>query len=145
MFQKLSDVVGSVWKKIKGFFSSDEEKNISINENIANPDALTDEQLKEIEKDPKRIFTGNSLIKTKPPAQMLKKMSDDTKTKAHANAKEIQTVGTTEKTIIKQSSPKITIEVKGDIYGYDDFKEKVMGAFAELVKYDLPKCNIRRG
>ncbi len=135
MFQKLSDVVGSVWKKIKGFFSSDEEKNISINENIANPDALTNEQLKEIEKDPKR-YLRKLTNQNQTPAQMLKEMSDDTKTKATQTQRNSK-VGTTEKTIIKQSSPKITIEVKGDIYGYDDFKEKVMGAFAELVKYDL--------
>ena len=102
---------------------------------FANPDALTDEQLKEIEKDPKG-YLRKLTNQNQTPAQMLKKMSDDTKTKATQTQRNSK-VGTTEKTIIKQSSPKITIEVKGDIYGYDDFKEKVMGAFAELVKYDL--------
>lgn len=135
MFQKLSDIIGKTWQKVKDFFSDDEEKNIAIKENIENDDMLTDEQLEEIKKDPKGYFK-NLASQGQTPAKMFAERNSKTPVKTIAASKNTP-VKAIEKTIVKQSSPKITIEVKGDVYGYEDFKEKVMGAFADLIKYDM--------
>ena len=118
LFKALSDVVGKVWNKIKTFFGSDEEKNINIVENIEDPDTLTEDQLREIEKNPKEYFRKISTTSTFPTTP---KNSTNLK-----NSREITNL-----------PPNITIKVEGDVYGYEEFKERVMSAFAEVVKYNM--------
>ncbi|MDY2980196.1 MAG: hypothetical protein SOR81_01100 [Fusobacterium sp.] len=119
LFKTLSDVVGKVWKKIKNFFGSDEEKNIDVVENIENSDSLSDKQLKEMEKNPKEYLKKITAPPTTIPI-------------ANKNSTKLKTFGKN-----TSSSPNITIKIEGDVYGYEEFKERVMGAFAEVVKYDV--------
>ena len=40
-------------------------------------------------------------------------------------------------TRVKNIEPQITINVNGDVYGYNDFEEKVAGVFKNIIKYNM--------
>lgn len=121
-FKLLSDVVGKAWNWIKGFFNDDEEKNISVNEEL-------EKNINTIENDKKRI-SGKSQT-----AIFKEQINKENGIKQNKIAK--AAAKNTEKVIVKESKPQINITFNGDFYGYNDFRDKVKGIMDEIVKFHL--------
>ncbi len=121
-FKLLSDVVGKAWNWVKGFFNDDEEKNISVNEELK-------KNINTTENDKKRI-SGKSQT-----AIFKEQINKENGIKQNKIAK--AAAKNTEKVIVKESKPQINITFNGDFYGYNDFRDKVKGIMDEIVKFHL--------
>ncbi|MCF2638780.1 hypothetical protein I6E31_02200 [Fusobacterium varium] len=130
-FKLIIDGAGKAWKWIKGFFSADEEKNVKINE-------VTEQELLSNDDVEKSVFNNkiDDFDNKKSPfdninkAEMLK--NDVAKVEKNNNVTDVKS-----QTIVKNIEPQITINVNGDVYGYNDFEEKVAGVFKNIIKYNM--------
>lgn len=126
-FKLMIDVAGKAWKWIKGFFSSDEEKEVKINE-VTEQELLSNDNIEKAVFDNKIDDLNN------------KKSPFDNINKAEMLKNDVVKNGITEaksQTIVKNIEPKITINVNGDVYGYNDFEEKVAGVLKNIIKYNM--------
>lgn len=46
-------------------------------------------------------------------------------------------ITTKPQTIVKNVEPKINISINGDVYGYEDFEQKVAGVLKNIIKYNM--------
>lgn len=130
-FKLIIDGAGKAWKWIKGFFSADEEKNVKINK-------VTEQELLSNDDVEKSVFNNkiDDFDNKKSPfdninkAEMLK--NDVAKVEKNNNVTDVKS-----QTIVKNIEPQITINVNGDVYGYNDFEEKVAGVFKNIIKYNM--------
>lgn len=144
-FKLMTDVAGKAWKWIKGFFSADEEKEVKINE-VTEQELLSNDNVEKAVFDNKIDDLDNKKIPfdNKIDALNNKKSPFDNINKAEMLKNDVAKVeksnGITEEksqTIVKNIEPKITVNVNGDVYGYNDFEEKVAGVLKNIIKYNM--------
>ena len=119
-FGALIEKISKAWKWIKGFFSEDEEKEVKINE-------VTEKELLSIDDAEKEAFNNGNLSAS----QML---DSNINTSAQNLSNNITTKP---QTIVKNVEPKINISINGDVYGYEDFEQKVAGVLKNIIKYNM--------
>lgn len=149
----LSDAVGKAWKWIKGFFTDDEEKNIDINTNENLEKNITEKQKdisdkKVVEKE-KGISNKKTVEKQKEIADILGNKNLPAKTQKEIFREKVKKANVTqpqnkinsfeskkERVIVKEK-PQINVTVNGDVYGYNDFKDKIKKVMDEIIRFDL--------
>ena len=148
-FQKLFEVVGNVWGKIKGFFSGNKEKNIAVNANESiEKDIKTSEEVlsnktkaseKNIsEKEYLQSLLNEAKATGKSPKEIFKEqIQKEKEVKTTQISKTLNTVKNTEKVIVKKEKPQINLTFNGDVYGLNDFKDKVKSIMDEVIEFDL--------
>lgn len=119
----LSKSVGKAWNWIKGFFTDDEEKNIDINTSENFEKNITEKQ-KNINNIP--VKTQKDIFKEKV------KKSNVTTPQNKINSFESK-----KERIIVKEKPQINVTVNGDVYGYNDFKDKIKKVMDEIIRFDL--------
>lgn len=145
----LSNAVGKAWKWVKGFFSDDEEKNITVNANESvEKDIKTSEEVlsnktkaseKNIsEKEYLQSLLNEAKATGKSPKEIFKEqIQKEKEVKTTQISKTLNTVKNTEKVIIKKEKPQINLTFNGDVYGLNDFKDKVKSIMDEVIEFDL--------
>lgn len=122
----LSNAVGKAWKWVKGFFSDDEEKNITVNAN------------KSVEKEYLQSLLNEAKATGKSPKEIFKEqIQKEKEIKTTQISKTLNTVKNTEKVIVKKEKPQINLTFNGDVYGLNDFKDKVKSIMDEVIEFDL--------
>lgn len=147
-FGALIEKVSKAWKWIKGFFSEDEEKEVKINE-------VTEKELLSIDDTKKEVFNSEKdTFNNKKDAFNSEKDAFNNKKEAFNNGNlsasqmldsNINTsaqnlsnnITTKPQTIVKNVEPKINISINGDVYGYEDFEQKVAGVLKNIIKYNM--------
>lgn len=147
-FRALIEKVSKAWKWIKGFFSEDEEKEVKINE-------VTEKELLSIDDAEKEVFNSEKdTFNNKKDAFNSEKGAFNNKKEAFNNGNlsasqmldsNINTstqnlsnnITTKPQTIVKNVEPKINISINGDVYGYEDFEQKVAGVLKNIIKYNM--------
>lgn len=147
-FGALIEKVSKAWKWIKGFFSEDEEKEVKINE-------VTEKELLSIDDAEKEVFNSEKdTFNNKKGAFNSEKDAFNNKKEAFNNGNlsasqmldsNINTsaqnlsnnITTKPQTIVKNVEPKINISINGDVYGYEDFEQKVAGVLKNIIKYNM--------
>lgn len=147
-FGALIEKVSKAWKWIKGFFSEDEEKEVKINE-------VTEKELLSIDDAEKEVFNSEKdTFNNKKDAFNSEKDAFNNKKEAFNNGNlsasqmldsNINTstqnlsnnITTKPQTIVKNVEPKINISINGDVYGYEDFEQKVAGVLKNIIKYNM--------
>lgn len=147
-FGALIEKVSKAWKWIKGFFSEDEEKEVKINE-------VTEKELLSIDDAEKEVFNSEKdTFNNKKYAFNSEKGAFNNKKEAFNNGNlsasqmldsNINTsaqnlsnnITTKPQTIVKNVEPKINISINGDVYGYEDFEQKVAGVLKNIIKYNM--------
>lgn len=147
-FGALIEKVSKAWKWIKGFFSEDEEKEVKINE-------VTEKELLSIDDAEKEVFNSEKdTFNNKKDAFNSEKGAFNNKKEAFNNGNlsasqmldsNINTstqnlsnnITTKPQTIVKNVEPKINISINGDVYGYEDFEQKVAGVLKNIIKYNM--------
>lgn len=147
-FQLMIEGAGKAWKWIKGFFSEDEEKEVKINE-------VTEKELLSIDDTKKEVFNSEKdTFNNKKDAFNSEKDAFNNKKEAFNNGNlsasqmldsNINTsaqnlsnnITTKPQTIVKNVEPKINISINGDVYGYEDFEQKVAGVLKNIIKYNM--------
>lgn len=119
----LSKSVGKAWNWIKGFFTDDEEKNIDINTSENFEKNITEKQ-KNINNIP--VKTQKDIFKEK-----VKKSNVATP------QNKINSFESKKERIIVKEKPQINVTVNGDVYGYNDFKDKIKKVMDEIIRFDL--------
>lgn len=119
----LSNAVSKAWKWIKGFFTDDEEKNIDINTNENLEKNITEKQ-KGIDNIP--VKTQKEIFKEK-----VKKSNVVTP------QNEIKSLESKKEHVIVKEKPQINVTINGDVYGYNDFKDKIKKVMDEIIRFDL--------
>lgn len=125
----LSNAVSKAWNWVKGFFSDDEEKNITVNanesieKNIKTSEEVLSDKAKATGKSPKEIFK--------------EQIQKEKEVKTTQISKTLNTVKNTEKIIVKKEKPQINLTFNGDVYGLNDFKDKVKSIMDEVIEFDL--------
>lgn len=120
-FQLMIEGAGKAWKWIKGFFSEDEEKE------VFNSEKDTFNNKKDAFNNKKEAFNNGNLSAS----QML---DSNINTSAQNLSNNITTKP---QTIVKNVEPKINISINGDVYGYEDFEQKVAGVLKNIIKYNM--------
>lgn len=148
----LSNAVSKAWKWIKGFFTDDEEKNIDINTNENLEKNITEKQKdisdKVVEKE-KGISNKKTVEKQKEIADILANKNLPVKTQKEIFREKVKKANVTqpqnkinsfeskkERVIVKEK-PQINVTVNGDVYGYNDFKDKIKKVMDEIIRFDL--------
>lgn len=126
-FQLMIEGAGKAWKWIKGFFSEDEEKEVKINEVTEKELLSIDDTKKDAFNNKKEAFNNGNLSAS----QML---DSNINTSAQNLSNNITTKP---QTIVKNVEPKINISINGDVYGYEDFEQKVAGVLKNIIKYNM--------
>lgn len=126
-FQLMIEGAGKAWKWIKGFFSEDEEKEVKINEVTEKELLSIDDTEKDTFNNKKDAFNNGNLSAS----QML---DSNINTSAQNLSNNITTKP---QTIVKNVEPKINISINGDVYGYEDFEQKVAGVLKNIIKYNM--------
>lgn len=147
-FGALIEKISKAWKWIKGFFSEDEEKEVKINE-------VTEKELLSIDDAEKEVFNSEKdTFNNKKGAFNSEKDAFNNKKEAFNNGNlsasqmldsNINTsaqnlsnnITTKPQTIVKNVEPKINISINGDVYGYEDFEQKVAGVLKNIIKYNM--------
>lgn len=140
-FGALIEKVSKAWKWIKGFFSQDEEKEVKINE-------VTEKELLSIDDTKKEVFNSEKdTFNNKKDAFNNKKeafnngnlsASQMLDSNINTSAQNLSNNITTKpQTIVKNVEPKINISINGDVYGYEDFEQKVAGVLKNIIKYNM--------
>ena len=119
----LSNAVSKAWKWIKGFFTDDEEKNIDINTNENLEKNITEKQ-KGIDNIP--VKTQKEIFKEK--VKKSNVVTPQNKIKSLESKKE---------RVIVKEKPQINVTINGDVYGYNDFKDKIKKVMDEIIRFDL--------
>ena len=145
----LSNAVSKAWKWVKGFFSDDEEKNITVNANESvEKDIKTSEEVlsnktkaseKNIsEKEYLQSLLNEAKATGKSPKEIFKEqIQKEKEVKTTQISKTLNTVKNTEKVIVKKEKPQINLTFNGDVYGLNDFKDKVKSIMDEVIEFDL--------
>ena len=145
----LSNAVGKAWKWVKGFFSDDEEKIITVNANESvEKDIKTSEEVlpnktkaseKNIsEKEYLQSLLNEAKTTGKSPKEIFKEqIQKEKEVKTTQISKTLNTVKNTEKVIVKKEKPQINLTFNGDVYGLNDFKDKVKSIMDEVIEFDL--------
>lgn len=148
----LSNAVSKAWKWIKGFFTDDEEKNIDINTNENLEKNITEKQKdisdKVVEKE-KGISNKKTVEKQKEIADIIGNKNLPVKTQKEIFREKVKKANVTqpqnkinsfeskkERVIVKEK-PQINVTVNGDVYGYNDFKDKIKKVMDEIIRFDL--------
>ena len=140
-FGALIEKVSKAWKWIKGFFSEDEEKEVKINE-------VTEKELLSIDDTEKEVFNNKKdAFNSEKDAFNNKKeafnngnlsASQMLDSNINTSAQNLSNNITTKpQTIVKNVEPKINISINGDVYGYEDFEQKVAGVLKNIIKYNM--------
>lgn len=145
----LSNAVSKAWKWVKGFFSDEEEKNITVNANESiEKDIKTSEEVlpnktkvseKNIsEKEYLQSLLNEAKATGKSPKEIFKEqIQKEKEIKTTQISKTLNTVKNTEKVIVKKEKPQINLTFNGDVYGLNDFKNKVKSIMDEVIEFDL--------
>lgn len=137
----LSNAVSKAWKWIKGFFTDDEEKNIDINTNENLEKNITENQKgvgnkKDVEKQ-KEIadIIGNKNLPVKTQKEIFREKVKKANVTQPQN--KINSFESKKERVIVKEKPQINVTVNGDVYGYNDFKDKIKKVMDEIIRFDL--------
>lgn len=131
------EALSKKWKKFKSYFGfGDKEENKKELDTVKKKTVIEKNITSEKKDVPKKEIIPKKLTipKITPNlTEIIPKM--DTNSLSSKNKKEKQTV--IEKTVVEKTAKPINITINGDVYGFDDFKDKVSEVLAELIKYDM--------
>lgn len=137
----LSKSVDKAWKWIKGFFTDDEEKNIDINTNENLEKNITENQKgvgnkKDVEKQ-KEIadILSNKNLPVKTQKEIFKEKVKKSNVVTPQN--KIKSLESKKERVIVKEKPQINVTINGDVYGYNDFKDKIKKVMDEIIRFDL--------
>ena len=137
----LSNAVSKAWKWIKGFFTDDEEKNIDINTNESLEKNITENQKgvgnkKDVEKQ-KEIadILSNKNLPVKTQKEIFKEKVKKSNVVTPQN--KIKSLESKKERVIVKEKPQINVTINGDVYGYNDFKDKIKKVMDEIIRFDL--------
>lgn len=137
----LSNAVSKAWKWIKGFFTDDEEKNIDINTNENLEKNITENQKgvgnkKDVEKQ-KEIadILSNKNLPVKTQKEIFKEKVKKSNVVTPQN--KIKSLESKKERVIVKEKPQINVAINGDVYGYNDFKDKIKKVMDEIIRFDL--------
>ena len=137
----LSNAVSKAWKWIKGFFTDDEEKNIDINTNENLEKNITENQKgvgnkKDVEKQ-KEIadILSNKNLPVKTQKEIFKEKVKKSNVVTPQN--KIKSLESKKEHVIVKEKPQINVTINGDVYGYNDFKDKIKKVMDEIIRFDL--------
>lgn len=137
----LSNAVSKAWKWIKGFFTDDEEKNIDINTNENLEKNITENQKgvgnkKDVEKQ-KEIadILSNKNLPAKTQKEIFKEKVKKSNVVTPQN--KIKSLESKKERVIVKEKPQINVTINGDVYGYNDFKDKIKKVMDEIIRFDL--------
>lgn len=137
----LSNAVSKAWKWIKGFFTDDEEKNIDINTNENLEKNITEKQKgvgnkKDVEKQ-KEIadILSNKNLPVKTQKEIFKEKVKKSNVVTPQN--KIKSLESKKERVIVKEKPQINVTINGDVYGYNDFKDKIKKVMDEIIRFDL--------
>lgn len=137
----LSNAVSKAWKWIKGFFTDDEEKNIDINTNENLEKNITENQKgvgnkKDVEKQ-KEIadILSNKNLPVKTQKEIFKEKVKKSNVVTPQN--KIKSLESKKERVIVKEKPQINVTINGDVYGYNDFKDKIKKVMDEIIRFDL--------
>lgn len=151
----LSNAVSKAWKWIKGFFTDDEEKNIDINTNENLEKNITEKQKdigdKKVAENENQKGVGNKkdVEKQKEIADILSNKNLPVKTQKEifkekvkksnvvTPQNKIKSLESKKERVIVKEKPQINVTVNGDVYGYNDFKDKIKKVMDEIIRFDL--------
>lgn len=119
----LSNAVSKAWKWIKGFFTDDEEKNIDINTNENLEKNITEKQ------------KGINNISVKTQKEIFKEKVKKSNVVTPQN--KIKSLESKKERVIVKEKPQINVTINGDVYGYNDFKDKIKKVMDEIIRFDL--------
>lgn len=139
--EALSNAVKKGWKWIKGFFASDEEKNIDINTNenlekniTEKQKGISDKNTVENQKEIADILSNKNLpVKTQ--KEIFKEKVKKTNVATPQN--KIKSLESKKERVIVKEKPQINVTINGDVYGYNDFKDKIKKVMDEIIRFDL--------
>ena len=151
----LSNAVSKAWKWIKGFFTDDEEKNIDINTNENLEKNITEKQ-KDIgdkkvaeNENQKGVDNKKDVEKQKEIADILSNKNLPVKTQKEifkekvkksnvvTPQNKIKSLESKKERVIVKEKPQINVTINGDVYGYNDFKDKIKKVMDEIIRFDL--------
>lgn len=137
----LSNAVSKAWKWIKGFFTDDEEKNIDINTNENLEKNITENQKgvgnkKDVEKQ-KEIadILSNKNLPVKTQKEIFKEKVKKSNVVTPQN--KIKSLESKKERVFVKEKPQINVTINGDVYGYNDFKDKIKKVMDEIIRFDL--------
>lgn len=133
-FGALIEKVSKAWKWIKGFFSEDEEKEVKINEVTEKELLSIDDTEKEVFNSEKDTFNNKKEAFNNGNLSASQMLDSNINTSAQNLSNNITTKP---QTIVKNVEPKINISINGDVYGYEDFEQKVAGVLKNIIKYNM--------
>ena len=151
----LSNAVSKAWKWIKGFFTDDEEKNIDINTNENLEKNITEKQKdigdKKVAENENQKGVGNKkdVEKQKEIADILSNKNLPVKTQKEifkekvkksnvvTPQNKIKSLESKKERVIVKEKPQIDVTINGDVYGYNDFKDKIKKVMDEIIRFDL--------
>lgn len=133
-FKLMIDVASKAWKWIKGFFSEDEEKEVKINEVTEKELLSIDDAEKEVFNSEKDAFNNKKEAFNNGNLSASQMLDSNINTSAQNLSNNITTKP---QTIVKNVEPKINISINGDVYGYEDFEQKVAGVLKNIIKYNM--------
>ncbi len=151
----LSNAVSKAWKWIKGFFTDDEEKNIDINTNENLEKNITEKQKdigdKKVAENENQKGVGNKkdVEKQKEIADILSNKNLPVKTQKEifkekvkksnvvTPQNKIKSLESKKERVIVKEKPQINVTINGDVYGYNDFKDKIKKVMDEIIRFDL--------
>lgn len=127
------EALSKKWKKFKSYFGFGENEEKKKDENILEKKKVVEKNItSEKKSEPKKdLLPKNITIPNPDTIGIIPKVD----TNSLKNKKEKQTV--VEKTIVEKATKPINITINGDVYGFNDFKDKVSEVLAELIKYDM--------
>lgn len=129
------EALSKKWKKFKSYFGFGDKKE----ENKKELDTVKKKTVIE-----NVVSEKNDLLKKEiiPKKMIIPKITPNStgiipkvNTNLPKNKKEKQHI--IEKTVVEKTTKPINITINGDIYGFNDFKDKVSEVLAELIKYDM--------
>lgn len=139
--EALSNAVKKGWKWIKGFFASDEEKNLDINTNENFEKNITEKQKnisdKNTAENQKEIT--DILNSKKMPVKTQKEIFKEKTKKSNVVTprNEVKSLENKKERVIVKEKPQINVTINGDVYGYNDFKDKIKKVMDEIIRFDL--------
>lgn len=139
--EALSNAVKKGWKWIKGFFASDEEKNLDINTNENFEKNITEKQKnisdKNTAENQKEIT--DILNSKKMPVKTQKEIFKEKTKKSNVVTprNEMKSLESKKERVIVKEKPQINVTINGDVYGYNDFKDKIKKVMDEIIRFDL--------
>lgn len=140
-FGALIEKVSKAWKWIKGFFSEDEEKEVKINEVTEKELLSIDDAEKDTFNNKKDAFNSEKgAFNNKKEAFNNGNLSASQMLDSNINTSAqnlSNNITTKPQTIVKNVEPKINISINGDVYGYEDFEQKVAGVLKNIIKYNM--------